>query len=277
MMRVAVLGLGHWGRNWVRTLSQLPEVKSLVGVDISQDQRLLVQEEFPGVDCIEIGDDIRAVLQDPSVDAVIVATPASTHVGLAIACLQAKKHILVEKPTAMSTVEAARLWELAKKQGVVLMAGHTALFTPEAECVRRLLEQGDLGEPIFFESYHGNFGIVRRDASVLWDLGPHPVSLLVALLDPKVNRVQASGLKQSWDGLDTCYMSLTTAQGATAQMTVTWRSPIKRRHWAVGGTRRTVLVDELAPANRVQIFDIGMDLPHVAPPPAQHRGYRNST
>lgn len=260
MTRAAVLGLGDWGRNWVRTLCQIPDVESVVAVDSSEYQRQLVQERFPGVDIV---DDSRKVLQDPAVDAVIIATPASTHAPLALACLRAEKHVLVEKPAAMSRYEAARLVDMAEKQGVILMAGHTALFTPEMRCVNALVEQGDLGSLVYFESYHGNLGVVRPDASVLWDLAPHPMAVFTSLFDPTVTCVQASGLNRPIGRLDTCHISLTTSQGAIAQVAVSWRSPIKTRRWVVGGTRRTVVVDELAPTGRVQVFDVGLDLPRI--------------
>lgn len=251
-MRVAVIGLGYWGTNWVRTLKESRDIEQVVGFDPSGQARYgLVQKHD-----IRVTASLEDILNDPTVQAVVLATPASTHFSLARRCLLAGKHVLVEKPAATRLDEAQMLDRIARDRARVLMVGHTALFTPEFEIVRALQDRGALGHLLYFEAYYGNVGKVRPDTNVLWDLAPHPLAMFASLFREPVTDVQTWGLAQPSSGLDTCHILLRTVSGASGHAWVSWRYPIKTRRWVVGGTDRTVVVDETSPHQRVQAFEV---------------------
>jgi predicted dehydrogenase len=255
-MQVAVFGLGYWGTNWIRAICQIPQITRVVGVDPRRDARRMVREHYPGVLTTNDG---RRVLDDPTIDAIVIATPAATHYGLARECLRAGKHVLVEKPAATGIREAEQLVAEATQQRVILMVGHISLFTPEMQCVQELIARGEVGTLLSFDARFGNWGIVRSDTTVLWDVAPHPLALFTALFDERVTVVQACGLTQRLGRLDTCHIMLQTSSGAIGHVAVSWRSPIKTRQWEVGGTRGTVIVDEMALSQRVRVFQVDSD------------------
>ncbi len=252
-MRVAVIGLGYWGTNWVRTLKESPDIEQVVGLDPSDQARAALVQRHSDIRVIESLNDL---LSDPALKAVILATPASTHFSLARRCLLAGKHVLVEKPATTRWDEARMLDRIAQDQALVFMVGHTALFTPEFEAVRALADRGELGRLLYFEAYYGNVGQVRSDTNVLWDLAPHPLAMFASLFPEPVIDVMTWGLAQPSRCLDTCHILLRTASGASGHAWVSWRYPVKTRRWVVGGTDRTVVVDEVSPNQRVQAFEL---------------------
>jgi predicted dehydrogenase len=206
---------------------------------------------------------LRDVLEDDAVAAVALATPAATHAELALACLRAGKHVLVEKPLAASTGEAEKMIAVAEEEHRVLMCDHTYCFTPAVQHIARLLGDGELGDLYFVDSVRINLGLVQTDVNVIWDLAPHDLSILEHILPPgqEVTSVAARGADPIGAG-QACigYLALELASGAIAHIHVNWLSPTKVRTMIIGGSRKTLVWDDLNPTQRISVYDRSVDL-----------------
>ena len=174
-MRVAVVGLGYWGPNLVRNLHEVDGADAVVVCDARSSAVDTIRRRFPALRGTTRFED---VLADPEVEAVAIATPVSTHFQLAEAALKAGKHVFVEKPLAASSIEAERLLRLASRLGLVLMPGHTFLYSPPVVTIEQMIRSGELGEIYFISTSRVNLGLHQTDVSVVWDLGPHDFSIL---------------------------------------------------------------------------------------------------
>jgi predicted dehydrogenase len=173
---VAVVGLGYWGPNLLRVLSDKPEAQVRWICDLDRERLNRYRRRYPSV---RITSHIERVLADPGVDTVIIATPVNTHYDLAAQALQAGKHVFVEKPLAPSSELADDLARMAAERGLTLMCGHTFVYSPPVRAIKRMLEAGTLGDIYFISSSRVNLGLHQRDVSVIWDLGPHDFSILL--------------------------------------------------------------------------------------------------
>ena len=199
------------------------------------------------------------MLADPSVDAVSIATPPRTHFPLVRQALEAGKHVLVEKPLATNSVDAEALVDLAERKGLVLMPGHTFLYSPAVNKVRELIDSGELGELYFITSSRMNLGIYQPDG-VVNDLAPHDLSILLYWLQQPVSIVSASGSTVFQDGVpETAFLTLCFEQGLTANVQLSWLAPHKVRQTIVVGSKRMVVYDDAATDGAVRIYDRGFD------------------
>jgi predicted dehydrogenase len=257
---VAVVGAGYWGRNLVRNAQQSPMTRlaAVCDSDLGRARELAIQ--FSGVEAV---DDVRQLLDDPLVEAIVVATPPATHLEVAMAAIEAGKHVLVEKPLASSYADGRALVEAAQDQGVALMCDHTYCYTPAVQRIRELVHSGELGELQFADSVRINLGLVQRDVNVLWDLAPHDLSILDFILPEGCMplAVAAHGADPIGAG-QACvaYLTLQLPRGAIAHVHVNWLSPIKVRTTTIGGSKRTLIWDDLNPSQRVSVYDRGVDL-----------------
>jgi predicted dehydrogenase len=257
---IAVVGAGYWGPNLVRNALQSPATRltSVCDSDLARADRLV--SSFSGVDATH---DLRQLLDDPEVEAIAVATPPAMHLEVAMAAIEAGKHVLVEKPLASSYAEGRALVNAAEEHGVVLMCDHTYCYTPAVQRIRELLHSGVLGELQFADSVRINLGLVQRDVNVLWDLAPHDLSILDFILPdgcPPL-AVAAHGADPIGAG-QACvaYLTLQLPGGAIAHVHVNWLSPIKVRTTTIGGSKRTLVWDDLNPSQRISVYDRGVDL-----------------
>ncbi|MEW2246405.1 MULTISPECIES: Gfo/Idh/MocA family protein [unclassified Streptomyces] len=257
---VAVVGAGYWGPNLVRNFQagEHFRLRWLCDLDVDRAQRVL-----GAYSTVQATADYAAVLADPAVDAVAVATPAGTHLDIALAALRAGKHVLVEKPLAATYADGLRLVNEAEERGLTLMCDHTYCYTPAVGRIREAVHSGELGEIHFVDSVRINLGLVQKDIDVLWDLAPHDLSILDFILPDHVEpvAVAAHGADPIGAG-QACvaYLTLQLNTGAIAHVHVNWLSPTKVRTTMVGGSKRTLVWDDLNPLQRVAIYDRGVDL-----------------
>ncbi len=259
-LRAAVVGAGYWGPNLARNFraSSDWELATICDLDTGRAQR--VADGLGGVPVTPSLDD---VLADDAIDAVAVATPARTHHGIVLAALRAGKHVMVEKPLADNREHGVEMVREAQQRGVVLMADHTYCYTPAVLKIRELVQEGFLGDILFVDSVRINLGLIQPDVDVFWDLAPHDLSILDFVLPGGLDAVTAAA--QGADPLRTgksCvgYLSLPLAGGAMAHIHVNWLSPTKIRQMVIGGSRRTLVWDDLNPQQRVSVYDRGVDL-----------------
>jgi predicted dehydrogenase len=259
---IAIVGAGYWGPNLIRNSVQSPVMRLVAVCDLDLARARGVAGGYSGV---ETTDDFQAVLADPSVEAIAVATPAATHLEVAAAAIEAGKHVLIEKPLASSYAEGVSLVRAAEERGVVLMCDHTYCYTPAVQRIRELVQLGVLGEIQFVDSVRINLGLVQRDVNVLWDLAPHDLSILDYILpDGCVPLAAAAHGADPIGAGQACvaYLTLQLPGGAIAHVHANWLSPIKVRSTTIGGSKRTLVWDDLNPSQRIAIYDRGVDLAH---------------
>jgi predicted dehydrogenase len=259
-LRVAVVGAGYWGPNLVRNFQACDDTDLRLVCDADESRARRAVGRYSTVRVTGNFDD---VLADDSVEAVAIATPARTHLDLAMACLESGRHVLVEKPLATSVADGRKLVEAAAERGLVLMCDHTYCYTPAVRKIRELARSGALGEVQFVDSVRINLGLVQRDIDVLWDLAPHDLSILDVILPPgrEPLAVAAHGADPIGAGRACVgYLTLPLRGGGIAHAHVNWLSPTKIRTMIVGGSERTLVWDDLNPSQRVSIYDRGVDL-----------------
>ena len=257
-VRVGLVGLGYWGPNLVRNFmdSEFYEVAYLC--DMKSERLEEFGERYPGVRrTTRFGD----VLDDPEVDAVAIATPTSTHYALASAALAAGKHVFVEKPLARSEQEIRELMASAEASGLVLMPGHTFLYSPPVRAVKEMIDSGELGDIYFISSSRVNLGPLRSDVDVVWDLGPHDFSILRYWLHDvpeEVSAISRSCLLP--EHADVCFVNLKYPSGIVAHVELSWLSPSKLRRTTVVGSKKMVVYDDTS-TESVRVFDSGVNMP----------------
>jgi predicted dehydrogenase len=256
-VRIAVVGLGYWGPNLVRNLYELPGVELAAVCDLRPQALAAMGRRYPAV---RLTTDLDDVLGDPSIDAVAIATPVSTHHPLATRALQAGKHVFIEKPFAASTEEAVDLIELADRQGLVVMPGHTFLYSPPVRMIQSLIESGDLGDIYFISTSRVNLGLHQPDVSVAWDLGPHDFSILLHWLGETPSHASAISRGCVIPSIpDVAFINLTFPSGAVAHVELSWLAPSKLRRTTIVGSRKMVVYDDTS-AEPVRVFDSGAEL-----------------
>ncbi len=254
--RVAVVGLGYWGPNLVRVLIERTDVKVRWICDSDEERLQALGRRYPSVKrtC-----DLEDVLDDPLVDGVVLATPVLTHYELSRRCLEADKHVFVEKPLAPSTEQATDLIDYATEAGLVLMCGHTFLYSPPVQTVKRLIDSGELGDIYFVSSSRVNLGLHQRDVSVIWDLGPHDFSILLYWLGSPPAAIRATGRDSIVPGItDVAFLTLEFASGVIANLELSWLAPSKLRRTVVVGSKKMVVYEDGSP-EPIRIFDRGVD------------------
>jgi predicted dehydrogenase len=201
------------------------------------------------------------LVTDRALEAIAIATPVSTHYELALKALLAGKHVFVEKPIAGSTAEALELIEVAEERGLILMPGHTFLYSPPVNLVRSLIESGDLGDIYFISTSRVNLGLHQSDVSVIWDLGPHDFSILRYWLSETPTHVTAMSRDCVIPGTpDVAFINLEFSSGTVAHVELSWLAPSKLRRTTIVGSRKMVVYDD-ASTEPVRVFDSGASLP----------------
>jgi predicted dehydrogenase len=263
-----VVGYGYWGPNIVRNISERPEFELAGLCDRDESKIEDFKRRTPGV---PFERDLETALTSSSLDAVAIATPPHTHYALVRAALEAGKHVLVEKPLARTADEAAELIALADELGLVLMPGHTFLYSPSVNKIRSLIHDGVLGEIYFVTSSRMNLGLYQQDGVVL-DLAPHDLSILLYWLNEPLVEVTANGRSVFQDGVhETAFLTLRFQGGAQANVQLSWLAPRKQRQMVVVGSDRMVQYEDTAADDSVRIYDRGMDF---SEPPANFGEYR---
>jgi predicted dehydrogenase len=248
---VAQVGLGPWGGNLARNFNELARLKWLCDLDSARTEPL--RARFPST---TFTDRFEDVLDDPEVDAVVVATPVPTHAALAKLALQGGKHVLVEKPMALTAGEAEELLELAVAGERVLMPGHLLLYHPGVVKLKEIVEAGELGEVRYVYGNRQNLGTIRGDENALWSLGVHDLSVILHLLDEEPVELSARGesfLKEGVEDVVFCHMRFPS--GKAAHMHLSWLDPHKMRRMTVVGTKRMAVFDDMELDRKVTVYD----------------------
>jgi predicted dehydrogenase len=261
-MGIGVIGAGYWGPNLVRNFRSSDRWDLVAVCDVDPDRARAV---IGSRSTIAIETAVDDLLARDDIDAVAIATPARTHGAIATAALESGRHVLVEKPLADSRAAAQRMIAAADERGLVLMTDHTFCYTPVVMKIRELVAEGALGDILFVDSVRINLGLVQPDVDVFWDLAPHDLSILDYILPEhlKPTAVAAHGADPLGAGRSCVgYLTMPMPGDAMAHVHVNWLSPTKIRTLVIGGSRRTLVWDDMNPQMRLAVYDRGVDL-HV--------------
>jgi predicted dehydrogenase len=256
-VRVGAVGCGYWGPNVIRNLDAVSGFDLRWVCDADASRLEPVAARYSSAHATTRVDDL---LEDPNLDAIYIATPVSTHYELARRALSGGKHVLIEKPLATTIGQAQELADLAAANRLTLMVGHTFVFSPPVRKVKELLDAGLIGPIYYVETTRVNLGLFQKDVSVLWDLGPHDVSILTYWLGEVPLQVSARGRSYLGETLeDVAFLTLEFPSGILAQVQISWLAPSKLRRTSIVGRQRMIVYDDLEPVEKVKIFDRGVD------------------
>lgn len=259
MIHLGVIGYGYWGPNLVRHFTDNPDSTVVHVAERDPDRLALALARHP---TIRVSTDWREMLADARVDAIVIATPLSTHFELARMILASGRHVLIEKPMTRTIEEAEILGELAAAHDVVLMVGHTLLYSGAVRTMREIVQRGELGSLCYFDSVRTNLGPFRADASAMWDLAAHDVSIMNFVLGVKPEAVSALGTGLLADGIeDVCHLTATYAGSrCMAHSHSSWLAPTKVRQVILAGSRKMLTFDDLETSEKIRVFDRGIDI-----------------
>jgi predicted dehydrogenase len=254
-VRVGIIGLGYWGPNLLRVLADDMDVLVRWMCDRDEERIRRFARRYPA---IQATTEAEQLLADPEVEAVFIATPVFTHFTLAAASLRAGKHTFVEKPLAPSTALADELIALAHERQLVLMCGHTFVYSPPVRAVKKMLESRLLGHIYFASSSRVNLGLHQRDVSVVWDLGPHDFSIFLYWLEESPSTIRAIGRDSVVHGIaDVAFITMTFPSGVVANVELSWLAPGKLRRTVLVGSEKMVIYDD-GTVEPIRLFDHGV-------------------
>lgn len=256
MINIGIVGYGYWGPNLVRNFAETPGANVAAVAELDTAKLAVVQRRYPAV---KTTTDFRALLNDPNIDAVAIATPVSTHFELALAALRAGKHVWVEKPMTETSDQARQLIDEAERRDRVLIVDHTFIYTGAVTKMAELIKGGELGRIYYYDSIRVNLGLFQRDVSVISDLAVHDFSILDYLLNEHPIAVSASGTNH-FPGTpeNLAYVTLFYESGTIAHANVSWLAPVKIRQILVGGSKQMITYNDLEPSEKIKVYDKGV-------------------
>jgi len=256
MINLAVVGCGYWGPNLIRNFIQISDVYLSMVCDLDQVRLNRIQRQYPA---IKITTSFSDLLEDSSIEAIAIATPATTHFSLVKEALASGKHVLVEKPFTLNSKEARDLIALADKKQCILMVGHLMVYHPAVQKLKQFIQSSELGEIYYLYSTRVNLGQVRHDENVLWSLGPHDVSIALYLLDAEPKEVMAYGVSYLQPPIqDVVFLFLQFPDKKLVQIHLSWLDPHKIRKLTVIGSKKMAVLDDMEPQEKLKFYDKGV-------------------
>jgi len=258
VINIGLIGFGYWGPNLARNFNGNPDLKLAAICDFSADRLETACRLYPQVTLLDKLDDFY---KDTNIDIIAIATPVTCHFELAKRALMSGRHVWIEKPMTEKIEQAKELIDLAQKRNKVIFVDHTFVYTGAVRKIKELIEQGELGDMVYYDSTRVNLGLFQQDVNVIWDLAPHDISIMDYLIPFKKYEVSANGCFYYGNGL--CPKSLLTIymeNNTVAQINVSWVSPVKIRQTMIGGTMKMVLYDENQPSEKIKVYDKGVEL-----------------
>ncbi len=257
-MKVGIIGLGYWGPNLVRNFLAQKHVEKVIACDLKEDRIAAVKAKFPASEYVK---DFRKLL-DSDIDAVAIATPVHSHYKIAKEALEAGKHVWVEKPFTSSTAQGEELVKIAKAKNLKIFVDHTFLYTGAIRKIKDIIDSGELGDIIYFDSVRINLGLFQHDINVIWDLAPHDLSIMKYVLNDKEPLgVTACGISNYYDLENLAQLSIHFKDNSCfAHFHVNWTSPVKIRRIIIAGKKKMLVFDDLENSEKIKIYDCGVDI-----------------
>ena len=258
MIRIAVVGCGYWGPNLIRNFTDATESTVARVCDLAPERLERIKSRYPWIETSTVTED---VIRAPDVDAVVIATPVSTHFDLAMMALREGKHVLIEKPMAENSAQCSKLIETAEANRLTLLVDHTFVYTAAVQKIRDLITEGELGELYYYDSVRVNLGLFQHDVSVVWDLAVHDIAIMDFLLQKQPEAISATGISHVVGQPDNvAYVTFFFPDSLIAHVHVNWLAPAKIRQTLIGGSKRMVVYDSLQPAEPIRVYDKGVQI-----------------
>ena len=255
---IAVIGFGYWGPNIVRNFYNHEDCTISYICDLGENARNRAKKQYPDIPVIDEPD---IIFSDNLVDIVAIITPVSTHYSLAKKALSSGKHVFIEKPMVQTVEESNDLIRIAQDKNLIGVVDHTFLFTSAIIKIKEIIDSGDIGDILYFDSVRVNLGMFQHDVDVIWDLAPHDLSILFYLLNKKPVSITANGVDHLDNNLvDVAYLTLHYDYKMIANFHINWLSPVKVRKILIGGTKKMIVYDDLEPSEKIKIYDKGIYL-----------------
>lgn len=256
LINIGIIGYGYWGPNLVRNFAEIPGVKVKIISDFKLELLAKAQARYPA---ITVTTDCQDIFADSQIDAVVIATPVSTHFDLALKALQAGKHVFVEKPITVSSEQAIRLIEEAERRNLVLMVDHTFVYTGAVRKMQELIASNRLGDIYYYDSVRVNLGLFQHDVNVVWDLAVHDLSIMDYVLPGEPIAVSATGMNHiCGEPENIAYLTLFFENNLIAHLHVNWLAPVKLRRTLIGGNQKMIVYDDLEPSEKIKVYDKGI-------------------
>jgi predicted dehydrogenase len=269
---VGVIGCGYWGPNLLRNFAENDAAQLTWMSDLDMKRLDTVSRRYPAARTTQ---DCRQLFADPHLDAVVIATPVATHYRFARAALEAGKHVLVEKPFTSTTREAEALIELAERRGLTLMVDHTFIYTGAVRKVKEVVESGELGDLLYFDSVRINLGLFQRDINVVWDLAPHDLSIMDFIIGRDPVAVTATGSCHIEPGIENiAYVMFRFSDQFIAHFHFNWLAPVKIRRALIAGSRKMIVYDDIEPTEKIRIYDKGVTANRIEDEADKEAAYR---
>lgn len=257
MIKVGIIGCGYWGPNLIRNFILNPDCEIKLCCDLDPDRLKKVKRTYPH---LKTTLNYKDLLRDPEISAVAISTQVPTHYRLAREALLAGKHILVEKPLAHSSTKAKELIKIADRRKLVLMVGHTFVYSPAVVKIKEMISEGILGKIYYISTSRVNLGIHQPDISVLWDLAPHDFSIIVYLLGEKPKYISTMAQDCVRKGIyDVSFINMRFASGTIAHVHLSWLAPTKLRRTIIVGDKRMIVYDDTLPDEKIKLYDRGVE------------------
>ena len=256
-VKVGVIGAGYWGPNLIRNFHELPDAKMQMVCDLREDRLEHIRKLYSNVNtCTNYHE-----MLESDIEAVVIATSVSSHHRIALDCLRAGKHVLIEKPLACSTAEAVEIIAAGEEQKKVVMIGHTFVYNPAVTALKEIIASGEIGEIYYVSSTRGNLGLYQPDINVMWDLAPHDISILIYALGIEPKYASARGGSYVKKGVhDMANLTLYFENGVIADLRVSWLDPCKIRCITIVGSKKMIVYDDIEPVDKLKIYDKGVDI-----------------
>ncbi len=256
---IGVVGCGYWGPNLIRNFKSLPGCKLKRVCDLDNAKLGHILSLYPDV---ETTNDYNDLINDREINTVVIATPVSTHYPLAMKSLAAEKHTFIEKPLATSSYQCMEMIELSLKKSLVLMVGHTFIFTQAVRRIKEIIDSGEIGQVLYISARRLNLGLFQKDINVAWDLAPHDISIILYLLNALPVSVSCQGNSHITQGIeDVTNISITFPNSIFAMIQSSWLDPKKVREITIIGKKKMIVYDDMQPLEKIKIYDMHVQVP----------------
>jgi predicted dehydrogenase len=257
-MNIGIIGCGYWGPNLIRNFGMLDGVNIVAASDLRAERLKFIGKMFPNIKLLTT--DSKEILEHKDIDAVIIATPVSTHFPLGMEALENGKHLLLEKPMTATSEQAEALINKAAQKNLILMVDHTFIYTGAVRKIKEVITNGELGDIYYFDSVRVNLGLFQHDINVIWDLAPHDVSIMDYLLDKPARSISATGIAHFDSDIENiAYISVGYDSHLIGHIHVNWLAPVKVRKTLICGSRQMIVYDDVEPSEKVKIYNKGVD------------------
>ena len=258
MIKIGLIGFGYWGPNLARNFNNNPDMNLTAICDFSDDRLKAAGRLYPQV---KLTKDAEDLFNNTKIDAIAIATPVSTHFDLAKNAILSGKDVWLEKPMAEKVEQAKDLIDLAERNKKVLLVDHTYVYTGAVRKIKELIEKGELGDLIYYDSTRVNLGLFQQDVDVIWDLAPHDISIMDYLMPFEKLTVSATGCHYYGTGIvPKALLTINMGNNTVAHINVSWVSPVKIRQTLIGGTSKMILYDDNQPSEKIKVYDKGVEI-----------------